>query len=60
MEGIVIVNMEGIPIRSTLDQEKTVQYAALMTQLSAKAKSIIRELDPQVLLIFLPILYSFG
>lgn len=41
--------MEGIPIRTTLDHEKTVQHAALITQLAAKAKSVIRDLDPQVL-----------
>jgi dynein light chain roadblock-type len=41
--------MDGIPIRSTFDQEKTVQYAALITQLSSKARSVVRELDPQVI-----------
>ena len=46
--GIVVVNMEGIPIRTTLDHERTVQHAALITQLTAKAKSVIRDLDPQV------------
>lgn len=40
--------MEGIPIRTTLDHDKTVQHAALITQLTAKAKSVIRDLDPQV------------
>lgn len=48
VEGIVVVNMEGIPIRTTLDHERTVQHAALITQLTAKAKSVIRDLDPQV------------
>ena len=48
VEGIVIVNMEGIPIRTTLDHEKTIQHSALITQLTAKAKSVIRDLDPQV------------
>ncbi|KAI8911693.1 RNA helicase-domain-containing protein [Gorgonomyces haynaldii] len=47
VEGIVIVNMEGIPIRTTLDHDRTVQHAALITQLTAKAKSVIRDLDPQ-------------
>jgi dynein light chain roadblock-type len=48
VEGIVIVNMDGIPIRTTLDHEKTIQHSALITQLTAKAKSMIRDLDPQV------------
>lgn len=34
--------MEGIPIRTTLDHDKTVQHAALITQLTAKAKSVVR------------------
>ena len=49
--GIVIVNADGIPIRSTLENSLTVQYAALITQLAAKAKSCVRDLDPQVRLI---------
>jgi hypothetical protein len=40
--------MEGIPIRTTLDNDKTIQYAALITQLAAKARSVVRDLDPQV------------
>ena len=46
--GVVIVNQDGIPIRTTLDQAKTVQYAGLITQLCAKARSAVRELDPEV------------
>ncbi|TPX54905.1 hypothetical protein SeMB42_g00127 [Synchytrium endobioticum] len=55
VEGVVIVNMEGIPIRTTLDAEKTVQHAALITQLTAKARSVVRDLDPQNDLTFLRI-----
>lgn len=47
--------MEGIPIRTTLDQERTVQHAALLTRLAAKARSVIRDLDPQNDLTFLRI-----
>ena len=43
--------MEGIPIRTTLDHERTVQHSALITQLTAKARSVIRDLDPQVVFI---------
>jgi len=46
--GVVIVNQDGIPIRTTFDQAVTVQYAGLITQLCSKARSAIRELDPQV------------
>ncbi|KAL7747698.1 WD repeat-containing protein slp1 [Sorochytrium milnesiophthora] len=55
VQGIVIVNSEGIPIRTTLDNSLTVQYSALITQLAAKAKSVVRDLDPQNDLQFLRI-----
>mmetsp|Transcript_21896 Transcript_21896/g.34316 ORF Transcript_21896/g.34316 Transcript_21896/m.34316 type:complete len:103 (+) Transcript_21896:71-379(+) len=51
--GVVIVNQDGIPIRSTFDQAVTVQYAGLITQLCSKARSAVRELDPQNDLTFL-------
>ena len=40
--GVVVINKEGIAIRSTLDQTSTVQYATLISQLAAKAKSAVR------------------
>ncbi|KAG4084582.1 roadblock-type dynein light chain [Neocallimastix lanati (nom. inval.)] len=55
VEGIVIVNNDGIPIRSTLDNNLTVQYSALITQLASKARSVVRDLDPQNDLTFLRI-----
>ncbi|ORZ40135.1 hypothetical protein BCR44DRAFT_50129 [Catenaria anguillulae PL171] len=55
VQGIVIVNSEGIPIRSTLDNSLTVQYSALITQLASKARSVVRDLDPQNDLTFLRI-----
>ena len=42
--GIVIVNGDGVPIRTTLDQELAVQYAALVSQLTLKARHMVREL----------------
>lgn len=44
--GVMIVNSEGVPIRTTLDNSTTVQHAALIQQLVTKAKSVIRDLDP--------------
>ena len=38
--------MVGIPIKSTLDNATTVQYAGLISQLADKARSVVRELDP--------------
>merc|ERR1712196_433729 len=52
--GTVIVNNEGVPIRSNLERsEQTAQYASLITQLTAKARSVVRDLDPQNDLTFL-------
>ncbi|KAL7295730.1 hypothetical protein TKK_0011075 [Trichogramma kaykai] len=43
----------GIPIKSTMDNATTIQYAGLISQLSDKARSIIRDLDPTNDLTFL-------
>lgn len=42
--GIVIVNGDGVPIRTTLDPELAVTYAALVSQLALKARHMVREL----------------
>ncbi|KAF6197680.1 hypothetical protein GE061_008646 [Apolygus lucorum] len=51
--GIIVINSDGVPIKSTLDNTTTVQYAALMTQLCDKSRSAIRDLDPTNDLTFL-------
>ena len=38
----------GIPIRTTVDNSTTVQYAGLFHQLANKARSTVRDVDPQV------------
>uniref|UniRef100_A0A673U8I6 Roadblock/LAMTOR2 domain-containing protein n=1 Tax=Suricata suricatta TaxID=37032 RepID=A0A673U8I6_SURSU len=45
----------GIPIRTTLDNSTTVQYSGLLHQLTMKAKSTVRDIDPQNDLTFLRI-----
>lgn len=47
--------ISGIPIKSTMDNTTTVQYAGLISQLSDKARSVIRDLDPTNDLTFLRI-----
>lgn len=49
----------GIPIRTTLDNSTTVQYAGLIHQLTAKARSTVRDIDPQVWYSILKIAYHF-
>ncbi|XP_035297590.1 dynein light chain roadblock-type 2 [Cricetulus griseus] len=53
--GTMVVNAEGIPIRTTLDNSTTVQYAGLLHQLTMKSKSTVRDIDPQNDLTFLRI-----
>uniref|UniRef100_A0A3Q3LZ71 Dynein, light chain, roadblock-type 1 n=1 Tax=Mastacembelus armatus TaxID=205130 RepID=A0A3Q3LZ71_9TELE len=43
----------GIPVKTTLDNSTTVQYAALIHQLVMKARSTVRDIDPQNDLTFL-------
>ncbi len=53
--GTIVVTSEGIPIKTTLDNTTTVQYAGLVTHLTDKARSVIRDLDPANDLTFLRI-----
>merc|ERR1711860_383036 len=55
VSGIIVVNNEGIPIRTTMDNATTVQYAGLFHQLVAKARSTVRDIDPLNDLTFLRI-----
>ncbi|CAF1049546.1 unnamed protein product [Adineta ricciae] len=50
--GYLIINYDGIPIRSTLDASLTQQYAALVRSLTDKAQSSVREIDPTNELVF--------
>jgi len=55
VEGVIIVNSEGVPIRPSkgMDDELTQKYAANISQLAAKARAVVRELDPTNELTFL-------
>merc|ERR1719422_852254 len=55
VSGIVIVNAEGIPIRSDLEKSLANKYGKMISQLSDKARSLVRDLDPQNNLTFLRI-----
>merc|ERR1712119_64454 len=47
VKGLLIINAEGIPIRSTLDNALQVQYAALIHGFFLQSKNTIREINPQ-------------
>jgi len=57
VEGVLVVNSDGIPLRPSkgMDDELTQKYAANMAQLAAKARSAVRDIDPQNDLSFLRI-----
>nr|XP_040574307.1 dynein light chain roadblock-type 2-like [Lepeophtheirus salmonis]ACO15208.1 Dynein light chain roadblock-type 2 [Caligus clemensi] len=51
--GTLIVNSEGVPIKSTLDSHTTTQYAGLLNQLVDQAKAMFKEIDSSNDLTFL-------
>merc|ERR1712055_120690 len=51
--GCIVVNCDGIPIRTTMDNSTTTQYAAQMHALCNKARSAVRDIEPQNDLTFL-------
>uniref|UniRef100_A0A4X2LU79 Dynein light chain roadblock-type 1 n=1 Tax=Vombatus ursinus TaxID=29139 RepID=A0A4X2LU79_VOMUR len=55
VQGIIVVNSEGIPIKSTMDNSTTMQYANLMHSFILKARGTVRDIDPQNDLTFLRI-----
>lgn len=55
MKGILIVNSEGVSIRSTLNTSETNKYGSLISSLTGLARSTVREMDPTNDLLFLRI-----
>ena len=51
--GVMVINNEGIPLKSTLDSSTTVQYGGMVADLALHARSIVRDLDPTNELTFL-------
>lgn len=45
--GIVVVNHQGEPLRTTLDENLTKQYADLVPSLAELGRNLVRDLDPQ-------------
>ncbi|KAG1663776.1 hypothetical protein FOA52_011827 [Chlamydomonas sp. UWO 241] len=43
--GVVVINMDGIAIKSTFDNELTVQYASLVSHFTSKARGVVKKLD---------------
>lgn len=45
--GTIIVDKEGVAIRSSCEADVTAQYARLVPQLASMARSAVCDLDPQ-------------
>ena len=59
VEAVIIVNKEGVPIRPSkgMNDQTSKQYAAHITELAQKARSVVRDLDPNVTFAF--VLFCF-
>ncbi|MEW5303935.1 MAG: hypothetical protein WDW38_010672 [Sanguina aurantia] len=55
VQGVIVINADGIAIRSTFDNDLTVQYASLISHFTVKSRSVIKKLDPENDLKFLRI-----
>ncbi|KAL1788939.1 dynein light chain roadblock-type 1 [Sigmodon hispidus] len=53
VQGIIVVNTEGIPIMSIMDNLTTTQYDNFMYNFILKAQSIVHEIEYQNDLAFL-------
>lgn len=45
--GIIVINADGIAIRTTLDNDLTVQYAALVSHFTVKCRNAVRKLNSE-------------
>ncbi|BFZ12847.1 hypothetical protein BsWGS_15886 [Bradybaena similaris] len=43
--GIIIINNDGIPIKSTMDNATSVHYACHIHSLATKARAVVKEID---------------
>jgi len=53
VSGTLILNNDGIPIRTTLDNATAIQYASHVHALTSKARSSVREMDPSNDVVFI-------
>lgn len=53
VKGTMVVNSEGIPLRTDMDNSNTLQYATLCRTLSSMASSMVRDIDPENELVIL-------
>lgn len=45
VQGIIVMNSEGIPVRTTFNNNLTILYISQIHGLTAKAKAFVKEMD---------------
>lgn len=45
VQGVIVINSDGIAIRTTFDNDLTVQYAALVSHFTVKSRGVVKKLD---------------
>merc|ERR1712173_474976 len=46
VKGLIVLNSDGVAIKTTMDNRQTVQYAGLIHDLYLKSKGTIHEINP--------------
>ena len=55
VKGVMIVNAKGIAIKSTMNQEQTIEYGSLISQFATNASNLINVLHPDEQITFIRI-----
>lgn len=58
VNGIIITDLNGKPLRTTLDASSSISMGGLLTQLALKARHVVRDIDPTNDMQFLRISYK--
>merc|ERR1711976_447704 len=51
--GIMLINKEGITVKSSLDSSVTAQYSGLISYFAERAKAMVQSMDPTNELLYL-------
>ena len=46
VQGVLISNGDGVPIRSTMEPEQSTQYSTLVARLAGQARAFVSEVNP--------------
>ena len=46
VKGVIIMDREGVPIRTAFPDSETETYSAVVSQITQKAVSVVKALDP--------------